>query len=170
MPSLCPAESGLIFTEPQPRPVSPRPPHPFCRGVGDLNKITFQKGRDQPGPGLGCDVTSRASHLALQRWWPWGWLEGQATVGGSLSCALLGRSWKEHCALQARVCQHHLASHSCSLCSPWISTLGQLSPTSWKESQTPLFLQKPLYFLLAVGSWRDWSLMHLDVEQKWMVK
>lgn len=75
-----------------PRPVSPSPPQPFCRGVGDLHRISFQKGGDQPGPGLGCDVPLRASHLALHRWWPRGWLQGQAVAARSLSCALLGRA------------------------------------------------------------------------------
>lgn len=83
-----------------PRPVRPRPPHPFCRDAGDLNTITFQKGRDGPGPGLGCEVTSRASHLPLQTWWPQGWLEGQAVAEGPLSCVFFGKVLKRAlCAL-----------------------------------------------------------------------
>lgn len=124
----------------------------------------LSEGKRPARPGLGWDVTSRASCLAFQRWWLQGWLETQVMAGGSLSHALLGLSFAST----------SLSASSLFLllipCSLWISTLGQLSPAFWKESWTPFFLQKPLYFLelfLDSWSWRGWSLIWMLNRNGW---
>lgn len=153
-----------------PRPASPRPPRPFCRGVGDLNRITFQKGRDQPGPGLGSDVTSRAIS------------PGFAEMVAAGLAQRSGNGWKfPFPGTSGKVLKGalHLMGMGLSASSffPSVPSAPHGSP-HWgsspqppaKSPRFPSSCKTPSYFLLAVGSWRDWSLVHLDAEQQWMVK
>lgn len=133
VPSLCPAESGLIFTEPWPKTCQSQATSSFLQRCWWSERDRLSEGKRPAWAryGLGRDVQSISPGFAemMAAGLAWGAGDGWkfpflCTFGKVLNGALS----------LASVCQHRLSSHSCSLCSLWISTLGQLSPGSWKEA------------------------------------
>lgn len=110
----------------------------------------FRREETSPGQVWALMWHPEPSHLALQRWWLQGWLKGQAMAGSSLSRALLGRFWREHCTWWTWVCQHRLSFLLFLLLPMVLRTGAALLNLLQRVLDSPLLANPPL-FLASCG-------------------